>query len=141
MMGVHHYPPLFFYMNINIKTIPHSEQRYPTCGDWWFEGDNLEIRISDMKNWKYELLVAIHEIVEVSLCKNRGITTEQVDNFDKGFEKLRESNPELIGNTEPGAMPSAPYFKEHLFATYIEQLISPQLQIDFQQYEKTIDSL
>ena len=62
-------------MNITIKTIQHSKQRYDTCGDWWFDKKgNLQIRVSDMDNWKYEYLVGDHEVREALLCKDRGIT-------------------------------------------------------------------
>ena len=38
-------------MKIEIRTIPHEQQRYPTCGDWQFEKpDELTIRVSDMGN-------------------------------------------------------------------------------------------
>jgi hypothetical protein len=98
-------------MNINIQTIPHGEHRYPTCGDWWFGADGtLQIRVSDMGNADYESLVALHELVEVLLCKKRGVTTEQVDEFDKQFEEDRSHGmhgPE----DEPGDDPDAPYKK------------------------------
>lgn len=75
-------------MNIIIKTIPHKEHRYDTVGNWWFdEKGNLEIRVSDMKNWKYEFLVALHELVESALCKSRNIKEKDVTNFDVQFEK------------------------------------------------------
>lgn len=128
-------------MNINIKTIAHSEQRYPTVGDWQIdEQGNLEIRVSDMGNPDYESLVALHELVEVLLCKKRGITTEQVDVFDKQFEADRAvgmHGPE----DEPGDDPLAPYKKEHFFATNIEALMSSELGVDWKTYEEKINEL
>ncbi len=125
-------------MNIIVKTIPHDKQAYPTVGDWRFtpEGD-LSIFISDMNNWKYELLVAVHEIIEVALCKDRGITTEVVDSFDIEFEKSRQN-----GNTdEPGDDPDAPYRKEHFFATSIERLVAGELNVDWDIYDKVVSGL
>ena len=85
-------------MNINIQTIPHDQHRYPTCGDWLLdESGNLQIRVSDMGNTDYEALVALHELVEVLLCKKRGITTEQVDVFDKQYEKDQGSRDARAG--------------------------------------------
>ena len=69
-------------MNVKIVTIPHEEQRYPTVGDWVVNGDNLYISVSKMSDPRYELLVAVHELVEVLLCKERGISQVLVDKFD-----------------------------------------------------------
>lgn len=125
-------------MNINIQTIPHDQHRYPTCGDWWLdEQGNLQIRVSDMGNTDYEALVALHELVEVLLCKKRGITTEQVDAFDKTFESNRAEG----NNDEPGDDPAAPYRKEHFFATNIEALMSSELGVDWKTYEAKINEL
>jgi len=125
-------------MNILIKTIPHAEHRYETVGDWWFEpcGD-LQIRVSDMGNDDYEILVALHELVEVILCKKHGVKPEDVDAFDKAFEAARaEDNDE-----EPGDQPDAPYRKEHLFATGIEKLLAAELGVDWKTYDKTVMDL
>lgn len=125
-------------MKISVRTIPHKGQRYETVGDWWFDkkGD-LQIRVSDMKNWKYELLVAIHEIIEVSLCKDRGITDAKVTSFDKMFEACRAP-----GNTdEPGDDPQAPYKKEHFFATSLERLLAAELNVDWGAYDKKVNEL
>lgn len=130
-------------MRIEIETIPHDEQKYPTVGDWWFtdnndfEGESLQIRVSDMDNWKYELLVAFHELAEVMLCKDRGISAKKVDDFDKKFEKARKK-----GNTdEPGFDSKAPYRKEHTFATGVEMLLAEQLNVDWKKYDKVINEL
>ena len=125
-------------MNINIQTIPNDQHRYSTCGDWWLDNQgNIQIRVSDMGNPDYEALVALHELVEVLLCKKRGITTEQVDAFDKAFEAAREPG----NDDEPGDDPKAPYKKEHFFATNIEALTSAELGVDWQTYEAAINAL
>lgn len=128
-------------MNVTIKTIPHDKQVYETCGDWRFdEKGDLNIFISDMKNWKYEALVAIHELIEVCLCKDREITTEEVDAFDINFEEQRK-----IGfhseQDEPGDDPDAPYRKEHFFATSVERLIAAELGVDWKEYDEAVVNL
>lgn len=98
------------HMKILIETIPHSEQRYPTVGDWqWtqvkvlgrsgFPADDklvptLHIKVSEMSDWRHEALVAIHEAVEALLCKYAGITEQEVDDFDKVFEAKKPCNPD-----------------------------------------------
>ena len=125
-------------MKIQIETIPHDKHRYPTCGDWWYAADGtLQIRVSALGNEDYEALVALHELVEVLLCKKRGITTEAVDAFDKAFEAARAPGNE----DEPGDDPKAPYRKEHFFATNIEALMSAELGVNWQEYEARLNEL
>lgn len=124
-------------MEINIKVIPNSKQRYSTCGDWWWTPAGLEVRVSQLGDEYKELCIAIHEVCEAFLCRKRGISQEQVDRFDKDFEKQRE-----IGNTdEPGDHPRAPYKREHCFATGIERLLVSEFDIDWSVYEEIINSL
>ncbi len=125
------------YPKTEIRVIPHSEQRYPTVGDYYDKKKTLHVRVSRMSDWRYELLVSIHEQIEVALCKHRGITTAEVDAFDKAFEKNRKPGNE----DEPGDDPKAPYRREHFFATNIEALLSAELGVDWAKYEKEINAL
>jgi len=129
-------------MNITIKTIPHKDQRYKTVGDWFFtENGDLEIRVSDMGNPDYEFLVGLHELVEVYLCKKRGITDEVVSAFDKKFEEMRAAYPDIIGDDEPGFSPRAPYIKEHGFATNVEMGTARELGVDIEAYNNAVNAL
>ena len=85
----------------------------------------------------FALLVALHELIEVALCEERGITCEQVDNFDKSFELHREPG----NKDEPGDDPAAPYRKEHFFATNLERLLAAELGIDWAEYERKLNEL
>lgn len=126
-------------LSITIKTIPHYAQRYNTVGDWTWSGDGqLYISVSDMKDEYKELLVAIHELVEVYLCRKRGITEDEVTQFDLTYEKDRKPE-DLI--SEPGDSRDAPYRNEHRFATYIERAFCKELGIKWEDYEKTVYSL
>lgn len=125
-------------MKIKIEAIPHNRHRYPTVGDWYFDKrGTLVIRVSRMGNWRYEMLVAVHELVEVLICKHRGVSQKSVDKFDKAFEANRKPGDE----SEPGDDPKAPYRREHFFATNIESLLSSELDVDWAKYEKKIYSL
>lgn len=124
--------------NFNIKTIRHGEQRYPTAGDYWLDSEGTEqVRVSDAGNPDYEFLVAVHELIELWLCEKRGIPEPLIRAFDEEFERNRKE-----GNAdEPGNDPRAPYHKEHLFATFIEQEIAGQIGIDWNEYDKALNSL
>lgn len=128
-------------MNIDIKIIPHEQHRYPTVGDWQFDAaGDLHIQVSKMSDPAYESLVALHETVEAILCRDRGVTTEQVDTFDKQFEKERE-NGLHTETDEPGDDPRAPYKREHFFATSVERLMAAEMGVDWKTYEEEIYSL
>jgi hypothetical protein len=132
-------------MKILIETIPHSEQRYPTCGDWTFlqppfvaPGElGISIKVSELGDWRMEACVAIHEAVEVLMCKQNGVSQEAVDEFDMAYEKARKEGDE----SEPGDDAKAPYYKQHQIATGVERILAAELGLDWNTYENKIGSL
>lgn len=128
-------------LKINIQTIPHDDQRYETCGDWWYDDDDvLQIRVSDLGDWRYEALVAVHELVECVLCKHAGVKQEQVDEFDIQYELMRSKGyhePE----DEPGDDPKAPYSYQHCVATGVERILATLLGVTWKVYESAIEAL
>lgn len=125
-------------MNIVINTIPHKEQRYPTCGDYW-ENDKGDVyfAISEMDDQRYEYLVLVHELVEYFLVKLAGVPLYAIDDFDKHFESER-----ALGNTdEPGDDQKAPYFMQHQLATVIERVFAVMLGVLWKDYEKAVNAL
>lgn len=125
-------------MKVNIETIPHNEHRYETVGDYWTDENGvLQIRVSEMGNDKYNTLVAIHEFIEAKLTEWNGIKEQDITDFDIEFEKQREE-----GNTdEPGFNSIAPYRREHTLATGVELIIASLANVDWNDYEKNINSL
>lgn len=124
-------------MKIEIETIPHAQQRYPTAGDWYYDGETLKIKVSELGDWRYELLVAVHELVEVSLCKNDGVTQESVDAFDIDYEKRRQPGDD----SEPGDSSLAPYKRQHCMATAVERALAAAMNVDWSDYDDTIFAL
>lgn len=120
-------------MNIIIRTIPHSKQRYETVGDWQYDEvtDTLNIRVSDMGNWRYEAMVGIHEAIEAILCRDKSVSEKDVDEFDMNFD----------GEGEPGNDPSAPYFSQHQAATTVEKLMCNFMDLNWDHYDKTVEEL
>lgn len=116
----------------------HKDQRYETIGDYWIDSSNIDqIRVSLLGNDDYEFLVAVHELIEMYLCKKRGIKDEDITAFDIKFEKKRKK-----GNTdEPGDDSKAPYRKEHFFATNIERMIASELGVDWNKYADAVEAL
>jgi hypothetical protein len=124
-------------MKTIICNIPHKKQRYPTVGDWTVSKGVLTIKVSRMSDWRYELLVGLHELVEASLCRQRNISQETVDAFDTNFERKRKA-----GNVdEPGDDPKAPYRVEHFAATNLERLMAIELGVDWYAYSQEVNNL
>ncbi len=114
---------------IRSRLIPASEHRYATRGDWWWQGDTLEIRISreeQRQNPLYPFLLLVHEMVEALLCRLSGITTEEVDALDMNYG----------GDGEPGDDPRAPYRWEHATAELVERVLAKRLSVNWQDYLK-----
>lgn len=117
-------------MKIEINIIPHSAQRYDTVGDWQFKGDELQINVSDLGDEKFNVLVAIHELIEAFECKFNGVSTEQVDEYDF-------SHPD-VGSADLDANSDSPYFKYHNDSTAIEWILSRLFGVDWKEYSKKI---
>lgn len=125
-------------MKITIEVIPHDQQRYPTVGDWLYtpEGD-LEIKVSALSDWRRESLIAVHELVEVLICKHDGVSQESVDKFDMDYEANRHPDSE----DEPGDDPAAPYVKQHCIATGVERILAASLGVNWKEYEDELTKL
>lgn len=122
-------------MRIVICTIPHTEQRYATAGDYQRLDDTTwEIRVSDTGDLRHNLLIAVHELVEMMLCHNEGITDEMIDSWDLAFKPTERYD-------EPGDHPDAPYFKQHRRAELIERFFASWLGVDWKTYENRINNL
>ena len=126
-------------MNITISTIPYSEMRYPTCGDYFYEGETLQIKVARMSNEKYEWLIAIHELVEVFVCKIQGISHQTIDAFDVEFEKHRQQL--TLSTAEPGDAPGCPYRSAHSIASGVERTLAWVFGVDWLEYEREINAL
>lgn len=126
-------------MKIEIQTVPHGEQRYPTVGDYWADaGGTEQIRVSEMHDWRYVILVAVHELIEMMLTRHRGISEDAIGSFDMDFERRREQG---LVTGEPGDHPAAPYRREHFFATNVERLLAAEIGVDWAVYERYVDTL
>lgn len=120
-------------MNADIRTIPHADQRYPTAGDWWWEGDTLHIRVSQLGDPRFEFLVAVHEFVEAMLCKFQGVPEHAVDRWDLTYKGDYAD--------DPGNDPGAPYHNQHREGIVHERLLAYTLALPWPAYEASFDAL
>ena len=121
-------------MKINMRSIPHNQQRYPTLGDYWYDSrdGSHQIRTTQFHDWRYEFLILLHEQVEYMLCLHRGIREESVKAFDEAFEAAGSPG-------EPGDARDAPYYKEHQFAQAMEMMMAQELGVNWHEYGRTQD--
>lgn len=125
-------------MKIIIETIPHEQQRYPTPGDWFYEPDGtLRIKVSNLENDRYVQLITIHELVEVLLCKQAGVTQESIDKFDMDYEKNRKQGDK----SEPGDDQKAPYARQHCLATSVERMMAAEMGVAWNDYADAVEAL
>ena len=89
-----------------------------------------------MSDQRYEFLVGMHEAVEAYLCKQAGISEAAVDRFDQAYKRRRKPGDD----SEPGADPTAPYHKEHMFATKVERMLADQLRVSWGAYDREVSS-
>lgn len=146
-----------------IETVPHSEQRYNTVGDWFFRQEaitkrvdiglggpkfdiveTLVVRVSDTGNWRWNMALALHEFAEAILCTSSGVSQDEVDKWDMEWS-LRQH---LIEDLEPGDDVNAPYHKQHREATALEMEFHQEFSssgsdamIDWQNYEDKLEEL
>jgi hypothetical protein len=127
---------------ISVKNIPHSDQEYPTVGNWHLRGvgedrTDIFVEVSQMNNEDYEFLVSIHEQIEAYACYKSGITEQEVTAFDEAYEQGRAEGD----TSEAGDSTSAPYKDAHFLATTIERILAQALGVDWNEYEKVVSSL
>lgn len=131
---------------IQIDTIPHTEQRYPTWADWEQRGETVTISISDVNNWRYHRLAAIHELLEETVCRHMGITQQMVDDFDADYENRRMAGERSAAcgceiTNDPGSDIHAPYRLAHKYAESVEYGLARILDVDAKEYDAAFIAL
>jgi|SRR5579863_1212770 len=130
--------------SVNIQVIPHEQQRYPTLGDfWWDEYGNLQIRISDLGDWRMNMGVAYHEFMESMFMKYNNISEPEQFTFDNWWEDQYNKGLVTDGSDEPGFSkdPKNCYRDEHNIADYLEHAFITRLGVDINKYRKKQESL
>jgi hypothetical protein len=118
--------------NVKIETVLPKEMRYRTVGDWFFSGKAcLVIQVADTGDWRYNILVAIHELCEVVLCQIAGVSEKSVDSFDLAHQD----------DEDPGTHPKAPYHKQHIIAMGIEMILAACMDVKWRLYEDALDRI
>lgn len=111
---------------IIIEAVSKEEMRPPyneqdAGGDWFHDetwirskGHAVVRVIGSNVFFDETFLFALHELVEMKLCFDAGITAAEVDAFDAAY----------TGEGEPGDHPDSPYREQHRKAMLIEHLMA-----------------
>lgn len=123
---------------IIIDIVTHKNQRYNTTGDYYrYDDKTMHICVSDLKDNRYELLVAIHELIEMILTEHYGIPEEEITRFDIAFEKNRKEGD----LSEPGDDENSPYKNPHGIASAVERMMCTLMYCDWKKYEKACNAV
>ena len=114
---------------IEINFIDQSDQRYPTAGDWAYDGETLILKISKMPKEVWQHAILIHEITEALLCYRAGVSQAAVDAFDMGPGKDLD---------EPGFDERAPYRVQHAWADVCERCFIAATGESWSQYDQAV---
>lgn len=131
-------------MLFNFRIIPHRQQRYPTCGDYFLRRKVWHFRVSRMSDHRYSWLVFLHEIIEWAICRLQGIKVRDIDNFDVAYETTRPADLTPCGcrhYDEPGSDPHAPYHLAHQVATDCEKSIAHAIGVRWSVYSDELERL
>ncbi|MBF0555646.1 MAG: hypothetical protein HQK96_14040 [Nitrospirae bacterium] len=128
-------------MNIIIKIVEQKEQKFLTQGDWRpDEHGDMIITITKCPDWRHEAGIAVHELVELYISKNLGITIEQCDEFDAMYEEGYRSG-KIPLNKEPGYDKKCPYFLGHVWGDRFSFVLLWLLGVKWKDYVRETDKL
>jgi hypothetical protein len=120
-------------MNIHLEVIPHENQRLNAPGDWFFSSDgDLIVRVTDLGDWRFNFLLARHEMDEALLCKHAGISVQSVDEYDTRLASKDDDPDSFTG------YPGAPYQAQHNDALAAEWQMARLLGVDWEEYGKAL---
>ncbi len=100
--------------------------------------DLIEVGVRDVGNADYEFLDGVRELVETYLLLKENVSLETVGTFQERFNEMRSAFPDLVGQMDAGDHEDAPNHKQHKMACMFEKWLADNMQIDYEQYQKTI---
>lgn len=119
-------------MKLRTEIVPLEDQRYSTLGDYYQESDGTwVIKITDTGNSLYNQLILFHEITELILILRKGLTEQEITDFDIANSHL----------DEPGESIEAPYHLEHKAAEDLEFMLCQYLKLSWTKYNKHINKI
>lgn len=113
--------------NLNLKTIPHRDQRYDVLGDYWTEGGVIQFRVSSIGAADYEFLIFIEALIEKQLARRMGITEQMIEAWDLAHED----------EPDAAAREDCPYRDAFLIAQGFQRAIATKLGVNWSHFEES----
>jgi hypothetical protein len=121
--------------------VPLSSQRFTTLGDWWQDCDGTyTIAVTEMRDWRYQFLVLMHELTEWSICCATGVSAKIADEFDAAWEEDIKSGLVSV-SVEAGFDKACPYRQGHVWGARMERLFCYLLKANWKDYCRECDEL
>lgn len=139
------------FRRIVIDFVDHESQRYDTVGDYPPNQTMDSLReyppaepityflISKLDHFRSHA-VLLHELEEKFENIRTGVTDEQIDEFDKEFNRRENFGP-INMYPEPGLDPDNPAHVGHMKADVIERMHILNMEDDWIDYEAEIEEL
>ena len=70
-------------VNFNVATISHSNQPTNSVGNYRINAqkDTVDILVSDLGNWKYSYLIALHGVLTSAFCRHFDLNNNSKHNI------------------------------------------------------------
>ncbi len=116
-----------------VRFMPFGTLKNNDLGDWLEpQQDFRGITVAHTGNPDYDLLIAVHEIIEQHLCVRDGVPEADVAAWD-----AEHNNGDVSG----GDLPDAPYHHQHKAAEGVEKAAAIALGVDWQAYCDALEAL
>jgi hypothetical protein len=128
---------------IRFKVIPYEAMRYEDAADWYYcpACGCLTIVAADTGEWRYNLLLLVHETVEALLCRWHGVRQKDADNWDTMvWPNMHPAVQDFYGGYA-GDHPYCPYHQEHKWATRVERCLAVLLLVRWARYGARLDEV
>lgn len=117
---------------------------FTTVGYWFWDRPGnrgrLTIQVHRMNDWRHELAVWGHEIIEAAYCKLARVTTEECDLFDNMYEQWYRDGTKPKSE-EPGCDPKCPYHRGHMWGIVWEEIVIFATMASWEKYESECNKI
>jgi hypothetical protein len=131
---------------IFILWVDKEYQKFNTTGYWetrhpktWENGEtdnDIAIAVNRLPDWRYQISVTFHELIELCWCKLHGVTTKECDDFDEIYEELYRSG-KIPQTKDPGDDKKCPYYRGHQWGKLFERIVCFILKVKWKEYVKS----
>ena len=116
-------------LHISIDTIPQKQHEYATYGNYKGHIRRRFIEVSELNDWRWEFLIALHELIEQNIALALGLSEAEILAWDLAH----------LESDDPGSLDGCPYKFMHLYAERAEKDMCRMCNWDYEEYCKALD--